>query len=455
MAFTAVALISVLIVALLGVGLLRLTADRIAREELRRQARTLSSEPAFLRQDPDRSRLGQRRLVFKILRRWSNLSGAVLYRLTPDGRLVLEAGTDSEGVPAKVLDAEDLAAGQTVEGRFHGPDGDVVYVAQPVETGSGRAVVVLSRQAGVGHLLAGPLANRLLLAALIAAAVGGVLAAYLSRRIARPLRELAWAAAGVARGDFDRRVSASSDDEIAVLASSFNRMARELGDADRRQREFFLSISHELRTPLTAIQGYAEAIEDGTVSGDGHAEAARVIGNESRRLARLVADLLDLARIDARRFQVSVGDVDVDSVLRDTQRAFAPKAVDAGVEIAVDSAGGRVRADHDRLVQVLSNLVENGLRYTPSGKRILLSSAQADGSLEIRVTDGGPGLDPDDLPHAFDRQYLWGKYRGLRDVGSGLGLAITRELVEAMGGSVHAANVPGAGAQFTIKLPRR
>ncbi|HVF12656.1 MAG TPA: HAMP domain-containing sensor histidine kinase, partial [Actinomycetota bacterium] len=276
---------------------------------------------------------------------------------------------------------------------------------------------------------------------------------YLSRKIADPLRELAAAASDIAAGGFDRRVPVTSDDEIGVVAESFNQMAQDLGDADRRQREFFLSVSHELRTPLTAIQGYAEALEDGTAEGDKAREAAGVIAGESRRLNRLVSDVLDLARIDARRFQTALEDVDLGMTFLSVKNAFQNKAADASVVIAVADSDLRVRADPDRLTQVLSNLVENALRYSPAGSTIAIDTSVSEGTCRIEVSDSGIGLQPEDLSRAFERQYLWSKYRGLRDVGTGLGLAITKELVEGMGGSVEASNRPQGGAAFAVMLP--
>jgi signal transduction histidine kinase len=162
-----------------------------------------------------------------------------------------------------------------------------------------------------------------------------------------------------------------------------------------------------------------------------------------------VSDLLDLARLDARRFSVEPQAVEVAPVLEAVRSKFSPQAADGEVELHVDACGATVMADPDRLVQILSNLVENALRYTPPSGRIALGCSNG----EITVTDTGPGFDAEDLPRAFERRYLVGRYRGVREVGTGLGLVITRELAAVMGGSVNAANVPGGGARFTVVLP--
>lgn len=435
------AVLSVVLMAVIGVRLIRQAEERVAIAELRRQAATIGGEAAILR--------GQPRQTLKLLRRALNLNQAAVFRFDGRGGLVLVDGDPN--VELTDADARRLASGQTVEGKRDTPAGDALFVARPIGTGVRRRVLVVGRTAGFteGSLPIGP---RILLAALVAAAAASVIALFLSNRIARPLRELAGAARDIAKGDFKRRVPVTSDDEIGVVAESFNTMAAELGAADTSQRDFFLSISHELRTPLTAIQGYAEAIEDGTASGDRLTEAAGVIVAESKRLTRLVSDLLDLARIDAQRFQVSMEPVEVGQVLKSVQQSFAPKAEEGSVTIVVEGGEATVTADRDRLVQVLSNLVENALRYTPAKGTIALSASTAGGWVRLQVADTGPGFQVEDFGRAFERQYLWNKYRGLRDVGTGLGLAITKELTEAMGGRVGASTAPGGGAVFVVEL---
>jgi signal transduction histidine kinase len=144
--------------------------------------------------------------------------------------------------------------------------------------------------------------------------------------------------------------------------------------------------------------------------------------------------------------------VEVGEVLKSVQQSFAPKAEEGSVSIVVEGGGATVTADRDRLVQVLSNLVENALRYTPAKGTITLSSSTAGGWVRLQVADTGPGFQAEDFGRAFERQFLWNKYRGLRDVGTGLGLAITKELTEAMGGRVGASTAPGGGAVFVVEL---
>ncbi|MBI4260648.1 MAG: HAMP domain-containing histidine kinase [Actinobacteria bacterium] len=308
---------------------------------------------------------------------------------------------------------------------------------------SGSGPVVLAREGGLD---ATPFLRALLLGALGGVALAGALAVFASRRVARPIRRVAEAARRLAAGEADVRVTVEGRDELAALGGSFNEMADDLRSAREAERAFLMSVSHELKTPLTAIRGYAEAARDGTATAE---EAGRVIGEEAARLERLVRDLLDLARLDRRSFSVAGEPVDLAAVAREAADRAAPVAERFGVALLVEGADlAPAVGDHDRLLQVAANLVDNALRVTPSGGRVVLRAAP--GSLE--VADTGPGLDPEDLPRAFDRFYLHERRGTGRSVGSGLGLAIVRDLVEAMGGSVGVKSEPGRGATFRVSL---
>jgi signal transduction histidine kinase len=342
------------------------------------------------------------------------------------------------------LNTTTLLAGQAVSGT----KGPIVYAAAPfradVVVGSGTGarlmpnlaqVVILTRrpptglrQAGVWFLLASCLT-------LIAAAV---IADRLGRRITRPLVAAEVVTRRIAAGDLAAQVPVGSkaDPETASLASSINTMAESLARSRGLERQFLMSVSHDLRTPLTSIRGFAEAIADGATPDP--ARAAQVIAAESRRLERLVRDLLDLSKLDARRFSFDLRRVDLAEVVADTGESFRPAADDLGLSLTV--AAGLpgailVTADPDRLAQVVANLVENALKY--AGQRVRVAAAISNGQPLLWVDDDGPGIPPQDLPRVFDRMWMSSRYPA-RPLGSGLGLAIVAELVHAMGGTVRA-----------------
>ena len=236
-------------------------------------------------------------------------------------------------------------------------------------------------------------------------------------------------------------------------------MAAELGRHRMLERAFLMSISHDLRTPLTSIRGYAEAVAEGTADDEeSRRRAATVIEAEARRLERLVADLLELARLDAREFSLHPGPVDVVEVARHAALALAPAAREAGLRLVVAGDAGPLMAtaDPERLAQVVANLVENAIKYAGATVEVAVRPAPAGGGAveigpEISVVDDGPGIDPEDLPRVFERLYTSRRQPG-RKVGTGLGLAIVRELVSAMGGEVSVAATAEGGTRFVVTL---
>jgi two-component system sensor histidine kinase BaeS len=287
----------------------------------------------------------------------------------------------------------------------------------------------------------------LLIASGLALLLSAAIAIFLSRGMVAPLRRVAEASRMLARGGSPEPIPNQSTTELAELGAAFNDMSTQLGRAREAERAVLLSVSHELRTPLTAIRGYAEGIEDGTV---GPQDAARVIEREARRLERLVGDLLALAKLRQGVLEVRHEKVDLAAIARETEERLRPQANAAGVELRI-TPNGRARAtgDHERVLQVASNLVENAIRVSGRGSEVTLSAKPA----TLRVVDQGPGIPEEDLPHAFERFRLRRRYgRGSPD-GAGLGLAIVRELTEAMGGRVEVENLEAGGASFTVTLP--
>ena len=221
-------------------------------------------------------------------------------------------------------------------------------------------------------------------------------------------------------------------------------MVEQLAASRDAERAFLLSVSHELKTPLTAIRGYAEGLGEGAFE---PGEAARVIATESGRLERLVRDLLDLARMNRSEFSVRSEAVDLAEIAREAARRHEPTARGLGVELRAVAGAAWVTGDADRILQIASNLVENALRETPAGGTV---TVEADGA-RLVVSDTGPGIPADDLPHAFERFYLYDKIGRDRLIGSGLGLAIVRQLATAMGGTVDVES-SAAGTMFTVTL---
>ena len=343
----------------------------------------------------------------------------------------------SQAVLSAIGTAGDAEGTVVVAGR------DLLYVARP--TARGR--VVLIRGARLAFAEWRPFLSSLVIAGLGGAALAALLSFLLARRLLRPIDQLAVATRRVAAGDTDVAVPVEGEDELADLGRSFNAMSFELGRAREAQRSFLESVSHELKTPLTSIRGYAEALQEGAVT---PAEGGRVVAAEADRLERLVFDLLDLARFGRAGFAVERHPIDLAAVGAAAVRRHLPRARELDVDLRSSSENGSWGiGDEGRLLQATSNLVENALRLTPAGGEVEVRACP--GSIAVR--DTGPGLAAEDLPRAFDRFYLYDRYRSERAVGSGLGLAIVKELTAAMGGEVSASGSQGGGAQFTIRVP--
>ena len=289
-----------------------------------------------------------------------------------------------------------------------------------------------------------PFLGDLLLAAAIGVAFAAAVSFLIARSIVRPLRRIAGATRALAADERHEPLEPEGTRELAALAEAFNQMTEQLAASREAERAFLLSVSHELKTPLTAIRGYAEGLAEGAFDPE---EAARIILIESRRLERLVLDLLDLARMNRSEFSVRSEPVDLGEIAQETLLRHEAKAHEFDVELEASGGETWVRADHDRLLQVASNLVENALRETPAGGRVSIVVEPS----RLLVADTGPGIPPGDVPHAFERFYLYDKIGKDRPVGSGLGLAIVKQLVTAMGGDVRVTSGE-RGTTFVVRL---
>ena len=340
--------------------------------------------------------------------------------------------------------AARLRRGARLDGTIESDGTRYLYAARLVR---GKGFVLL-RPASSTNSAWRPQVQGLIVAATVTSALAALIAFLLARAIARPVRRVAEATRGLASAtDHPPLVPVEGPRELAQLAESFNELAVALTKAREAERAFLLSVSHELKTPLTAIRGYAEGLEEGVLPPE---EAAATIVGESHRLERLVGDLLDLARMNKAEFSVRREPVDLSEIGREAVRRYEGQARDFGVTLELVAPGeAPAMGDADRVLQIVSNLVENAMRLAPAGGTVRIVTAAG----ELRVEDNGPGLKAEELERAFERFYLYSRYGRERPVGTGLGLAIVKELAEGMGGSVRASSEPGQLTVFTVRLP--
>ena len=337
----------------------------------------------------------------------------------------------------------ELSAGRPVTGTVSLDGTAYYYAAEPV----GRRAFILLRPKSLTTPRWTPFVEAIVIAALVGGLLAAAAAFFLARRIVRPVARVAAASRSLAAGRHPEPVPVEGAAELETLAVAFNDLAEQLVRAREAERSFLLSVSHELKTPLTAISGYAEALREGAVTPD---DAAETIVAEAERLGRLVGDLLDLARMNRTDFAVHPTEVDLTEIAGDAVRRYEQQAAAFGVSLSAISDGSAPAvADADRVLQVVSNLVENALRLTPPGGEVRVVSEPG----RLCVEDTGPGLAGDDREHAFERFYLHSRYGRERPVGTGLGLAIVKELTQAMGGTVEVTSEPGRLTVFTVRLP--
>lgn len=279
----------------------------------------------------------------------------------------------------------------------------------------------------------------------------------LARGMTSPLREMTAAARAMAGGDYSQRVRATSRDEVGQLAEAFNTMARDLEHVDLLRREMVANVSHELRTPVTALRAQLENMVDGV--SEPTPESLQAALAQTERLGRLVTYLLDLSRIEAGAVGLDVHDVELTSFLRDAATATEPLAAEKGLrlETTVHPANLTVRADAERLHQVLANLLHNAVRHSPVGGRITVSARRAGPSVVIDVADEGPGIprgDRDQVFERFSRGNAPAQTGHASTGGTGLGLAIVRWAVQLHGGTVRVAD-SAKGCVMRVTLPSR
>ncbi|HLF78348.1 MAG TPA: HAMP domain-containing sensor histidine kinase [Dehalococcoidia bacterium] len=282
-----------------------------------------------------------------------------------------------------------------------------------------------------------------------------VVASLLARSISKPLRQITAASEEMARGRYDQQIPHYGGEEVGRLATAFNDMARQVSRSHRTLRDFIANASHELKTPLTSIQGFSQAMVDGALTTqEDYAEAGRIINDEAVRMRGLVEDLLYLSQVEAGQVVLQYDPIDTQELLTETRERFRRRAGQADVRLVIElDETASVRADARRLEQALANIVDNAVRHTPAGGTVSMRSSRNNGHVELAVHNTGSYIPPETLPLVFERFFQVDPVRSRANGNSGLGLAITKEIVDALGGSVAVASTPESGTEFVITLP--
>lgn len=297
--------------------------------------------------------------------------------------------------------------------------------------------------------------NNLLMmySAIGATLVALLLGVILSRTLTRPIRELTLATHAISEGNLSQQVPVRSRDELGELARSFNKMSADLSRSVNARRQMTADIAHELRTPLSLILGHAEAVHDGVLPPS--PENFEIIREEAGRLEHLVDDLRTLSLADAGELSIEKQPVDMKKLLQDISSVYQHRIGQNNValELNLPAELPSIQADANRMTQVVTNILDNAIRYTPENGKVILSANQAEGGVQISIQDSGPGIKEEDVGRIFDRFYRLDVSRNRGEGGSGLGLAIARSIVQAHGGRIWAESKPGQGLTIFILIP--
>ena len=330
--------------------------------------------------------------------------------------------------------------------------GDLKFAEAAQPTPDGKHVVLVSNSIEDSLGSVSLIKHRLLISALFALGAALLLGYLGARLFARRIRRLEQAAERIASGKFDEPIVDTSPDELGQLARAFDRMRERLAGLERARREFIANASHELRTPLFSLGGHLELLVDEDLDEATRLEFLGRMREQVDRLTKLASELLDLSRLDAGRLRVDREPVDLAQIAETLVEEFEARAQGTGHDLARDGLDGSATGlgDEQRILQVGRALVENAIRHTPDGTRVLVSAGRDGDRVELAVEDDGPGIAPAATPHVFERFYRGDT--GGRASGSGLGLAIARELAEAMHGEIDLSSEPGRTV-FRLSLP--
>ena len=355
----------------------------------------------------------------------------------PDGKIVV-AGTDRK--MGEILSAEELSH------------------CSPIQ--------VENKTVGVLLLAYSPDRNpmedeflRRLNGSIFLSAVGTIIVALflgilLSRSITRPIRELTKATHAMADGNLNQKVNVRSRDEIGELAESFNKMSSDLSRSFNLRKQMTADIAHELRTPLSLIIGHAEGVHDGVL--EPNHENFEIIREEAERLEHLVNDLRTLSLADAGELSVDFQPININNLISDIYTHYISPFNQQRITLNLKPASVTLTANLDpsRFTQVLNNILDNALHYTPAGGSVDIETKLVENKIQIAIQDNGEGVTPEDAAHLFDRFYRADEARNRNDGGSGLGLAIAKSIIDMHGGKIWAESEKGKGLKMVIELPK-
>lgn len=353
--------------------------------------------------------------------------------------------------------ASASAAGEAYGRYFRGAELPIQTMAFTVTVGGEEQILLFHADASGVHRHSRELLLWTVLISLLAFLVAVMSSYYNAHRLIDPFVEINHIVQCYSRGDFSQRISMKGKDEAAQLAKSFNEMAEQIKDLDNTRRSFVANVSHELRSPLTSMKGFLEAMQDGTIPPENYPQYIEIVLAETRRMAAMVNDLLDLSRIESGMIELHYETFDINELVRRTLITFEARLAEKHMEMEVRFAQEQcfVYADSVQIGQVLRNLIDNAIKYSEPGNTVGVSTYSVRKEVYVTVKDNGVGIPQEDIPHVFDRFYKVEKaHTPSPTVGSGLGLSIVKRIIEQHGQTITVRSARGRGTQFTFSLER-
>ena len=366
---------------------------------------------------------------------------------------------DIEGMAEAILSGQDAGGIRTdmLQGRADFP---VMTLTAPLQQEDGQIIAALFLHTDMSRISASirQVWMDVLLYSCVAVLMAFLAVSYITGRITKPITDMNATVLRFSKGAFDLRIPTQGQDEVAQLGKSFNLMAEELDNLEQSRRTFVANVSHELRSPLTSMRGFLEAMQDGTIPPEEAPKYLDIVIAENRRMTAMVNDLLDLARIESGQYTLNISVFDIQELIARTILTFETRIDAAQIQVSLDFCEDRcyVEADADQIAQVLRNLIDNALKFTPEGGSLALSTKKLERKLvQVRVADSGRGVEKEDIPHLFDRFYKAEKaHTPGSQSGTGLGLSIVKRIIDAHGQDVTVESQPGKGTVFIFTLKR-
>ena len=350
-----------------------------------------------------------------------------------------------------LMQGNSIVSHGTLDGIYHEP---MLTVGHPIRAGEHivGAVLVSTSMTELEDTIT-EMYRFILLCLGVTALIGAILIYMSSKAISKPLRQMNEAARVIAGGDFEKRISVSSKDEVGQLSESFNHMAKSLQEQERVRRAFVANLSHDMRSPLTSMRGFLQAIDDGTVPADKTHYYIGIVIDETDRLIKLANNLLDTNVLHETTINPST--FDINSLIRRTVLSFEPRATEKNLQLHCRFAheSDMVKADYDKIQRVVYNLVDNACKFIQLGGEVIVETNVEEGFIYVSVQDNGPGIKEEDQEKVFERFYKVDSSRNEDKKGSGLGLSIVKDIVKAHGGSIRLTSGEGEGCLFVFSLP--